>query len=210
MYKIYTNNKPFNLCQSSDQMQTLSADEKHLIARYTGQPRTLLNYIDLLEKNKRVEEVTLLSDDVETLLYDFARNYTLIEAAGGIVYGPNQQVLLIYRMGYWDLPKGKIEPGESAEEAAIREVEEETGLTHLTVEDLACQTYHTYRTKSKQRILKLTHWFRMHAAGGILVPQTEEQIEKAEWVDLETFLQKEPTIYNSIKAVLEHELQLKI
>lgn len=210
MYKIYINNKPFNLCLLSDHNSALSADEQHLIARYSGQPRTLLNYVDLLEKNKRVEEVTLLHEDVEDLWQHFARYFTLIEAAGGIVYGSSQRVLLIYRMGFWDLPKGKIEKGESAAAAAIREVEEETGLKQLTLEELACQTYHTYRTKNKQRMLKLTHWYRMHTEEHQLIPQAEEQIEKAEWVDLETFLQQDPIIYHSIRAVLEQELQLKI
>ena len=112
---------------------------------------------------------------------------------------------MIFRRDYWDLPKGKIDPGESKEEAAVREVEEETGLKNIALGPLLTETYHTYRTKKGNRILKRTYWFRMDAPNQELIPQTEEDIEQAIWQDLHTFLPTSPVIYKSILEVLQNQ-----
>ena len=112
---------------------------------------------------KRCKWGTQESTDYEKLVADFQSNYKILEAAGGLVYNAEGKILLIFRRDFWDLPKGKIDPGESKAAAAVREVEEETGLKDITLGDLITETYHTYRTKKGNRILKRTYWFRMDA-----------------------------------------------
>ncbi len=111
----------------------------------------------------------------------FAKDYRLIHAAGGIVADQQNRILMIYRLGCWDFPKGKAEPGEQHEQTALREVSEETGLRDLELGCTLPDTYHTY-TLHDEPILKVTHWFAMRAANQPLVPQTEEDITQAVWV----------------------------
>jgi len=111
----------------------------------------------------------------------FSKDYKLIHAAGGIVHNENGEILMIFRLGYWDFPKGKVEAGESFDEAAVREVEEETGLQNIELRKPLPNTYHTYTLRDTD-ILKVTHWYEMHAPQQTLTPQTEEDIAQATWV----------------------------
>ncbi len=107
-----------------------------------------------------------------------------IVAAGGLVSNDEGKLLLIYRRGFWDLPKGKLDEGETLEACAVREVEEETGLANIQLGKLLGITYHEYFDEWKQReAVKETHWFVMHITGTQqLVPQHEEDIEEIRWV----------------------------
>jgi len=108
-----------------------------------------------------------------------------IEAAGGLITDSKGHLLLIYRRGFWDLPKGKVDPGESVEQCAIREVQEETGIGEVVLGDLLGTTLHEYYDKwTHQDVEKKTHWFAMTATDGQhLTPQTEEDIEQIIWAD---------------------------
>lgn len=108
-----------------------------------------------------------------------------IIAAGGLITDPQRHLLLIHRRGYWDLPKGKLDTGETIEQCAIREVQEETGLKEVQLGSLLGITYHSYFDKwTNQQVEKETHWFAMTAtAGQHLVPQAEEDIEQIIWAD---------------------------
>lgn len=110
--------------------------------------------------------------------------YTIIDAAGGIVENGNGEILMIFRRDKWDFPKGKVEDGETWEEAALREVEEETGVQQLAITEALPDTQHTYELHGTP-ILKYTHWYRMHAPKQELVPQTEEDIAQALWIHKE-------------------------
>ncbi len=125
-------------------------------------------------------------------------------AGGGVVMNENQELLMIQRNGVWDLPKGKWEMGETIEDCALREVQEETGLQEISLEKKCRVTYHIYAEK-EQWILKENHWFIMRANKQDLVPQTEEGIEEAVWVPLEAVSKHLLNTYVSIKTVL-HEL----
>lgn len=107
-----------------------------------------------------------------------------IIAAGGLVTNDNNELLMIFRRGKWDLPKGKLDEGEKIEECAVREVQEETGLKSIKLGKLVGITYHEYfDTYSNQDVNKETHWYAMKALPGQkLVPQTEEDIQEIEWV----------------------------
>ncbi|AYD47167.1 MAG TPA: NUDIX domain-containing protein [Arachidicoccus soli] len=109
----------------------------------------------------------------------------VIIAAGGLVTNESGYLLMIFRRGFWDLPKGKLDEGESIEQCAIREVEEETGLSNIDLGKLIGITFHDYFDKwTNQNVTKETHWFEMHVSNNQqLIPQTEEDIEKIEWVN---------------------------
>lgn len=110
---------------------------------------------------------------------------TKIIAAGGLVLNDDDQLLMIFRRGKWDLPKGKLDEGETIEACALREVQEETGLQLVKLEAFLGLTFHEYYEKRiKDDVLKETHWYKMRAPGvQLLVPQTDEDIEVIEWVD---------------------------
>ncbi len=115
-------------------------------------------------------------------------NKKKITAGGGLVTNESGELLMIYRRSKWDLPKGKLDAGETIEECALREVREETGLTHLTLGKLVDISYHEYfDTYLSEEIIKETHWFLMKAEGNQeLVPQTEEDITAIKWVSGKT------------------------
>lgn len=93
------------------------------------------------------------------------------------------EVLWIYRLKHWDLPKGKLEKGEDIEQCALREVQEECGLSGLTLGAKLTETHHEY-DQNGIHILKTTHWYRMTVMGRPeLSPQTEEGIEWVRWVN---------------------------
>lgn len=110
------------------------------------------------------------------------QKFTYIQAAGGVVSDEAGNVLMIYRRGCWDLPKGKVEVGESVEVAALREVEEETGIKAEIIGKKPFSVWHTYDTYGTP-MLKETVWFDMKALPGQqTVPQTEEDIAQVQWV----------------------------
>lgn len=204
MYKIYINDTPVYFKESTPNVPLkLDNDAQHLSARYTGLPKSLLNYADMLEKGNRFQSVTLYTNDLEGIQRDFLSLFELLEAAGGIVRTPEGKLLLIFRLGHWDLPKGKLEPGEIPEEAAVREVEEETGITGIQRSELFDITYHTYRTGKGKRIVKRTYWYLMNAPEQVLVPQTEENIQSAVWAFPEEYLNNPAfPFYRSIHDLL--------
>lgn len=111
------------------------------------------------------------------------RRFERIIAAGGVVTNKHGDVLMIFRRGKWDLPKGKFEEGETIEACAEREVREETGLRHLHLRRFLLITYHTYEQKGVS-YLKATHWFAFESSDEqALRPQIEEDIAEAEWSD---------------------------
>tara|TARA_B100001250_G_C19667878_1_gene730109 strand:- start:65 stop:535 length:471 start_codon:yes stop_codon:yes gene_type:complete len=133
---------------------------------------------------------------------EFCQRHILIEAAGGLVYNINNQLIMIFRNGKWDLPKGKLEVGENIKECAIREVEEECGIGDLEIVSELSKTYHTYESKGNA-ILKCTYWFRMRTnCNNNLVPQNKEGITKAEWVNEEDLPEKIENTYGNIKDLL--------
>jgi mutator protein MutT len=107
---------------------------------------------------------------------------TLIKAAGGLVENENGEVLFIFRRGKWDLPKGKLDKGETLEECAVREVKEETGISSLELVRFLLITEHEYEERGIP-ILKESHWWLMKTKGSqLLIPQREEGITEIKWI----------------------------
>ncbi|MEM6770000.1 MAG: NUDIX domain-containing protein [Bacteroidota bacterium] len=209
MYVIYINDRPLTLLSSdspgtSDRAQNLQKSKTHLTANYSGKPRTLLNYADMLEKGSpKVTSVDIVAADLEQLWADFRSHYKWLPAAGGIVRKTGtDQLLFIYRRGFWDLPKGKLDPGEDAPTAALREVQEETGVTDVKLLSSLATTFHTYRNRKEKRVLKPTYWFLMESSQQELIPQSEEDIESAIWSTPGEILARQEPIYESLAALL--------
>jgi 8-oxo-dGTP pyrophosphatase MutT (NUDIX family) len=129
----------------------------------------------------------------------------IIKAGGGLVRNGEGELLLIFRRGKWDLPKGKLDEGETIEACAMREVEEETGVKHLALGELISVTWHEYFDKwVGEDVIKETHWFKMDVAGvPALVPQTEEDITAIEWTKKSDLPKRMEQSYITIIDVLE-------
>lgn len=203
MYKIYINDLPLIIAHPEN---AESFSELAIVTPFIGRSKILLNYIDLLEKQKRDHGgIVLTAEDTDAAFASFSRLFIQLEAAGGLIKNPENKYLFIYRRGKWDLPKGKIDEGESASEAALREISEEVGLDNLEIGDKICTTFHTYRTK-EGRILKPTHWFNMECKESDveLSLEEEEDIMDARWLSREDFLENyEQKTYNSIVDVVK-------
>ena len=133
----------------------------------------------------------------------FRKKFTLVQAAGGLVLNDAGEVLMMLRRGKWDLPKGKLDPGESLETCAVREVQEETGLQKVLLEKPLIVTYHTY-DESGKHILKESHWYVLKAPGQqALLPQSEEQITELKWVAPTAIKQYTNNTFPSIIDVLQ-------
>jgi len=163
----------------------------------------------LAQRLKRFEEsddeyLYISHHDVNELFEHVAGCFKYIEAAGGLVTLPDGRILMIKRLGKWDLPKGKSEKGESLQETAIREVIEECGLAESPkITGDLMHTFHTYHRKGNH-ILKHTAWYTMMYDGDeTLHPQIDEDITDAVWLPqnrLDTVLQN---TYKSINQVFE-------
>ncbi len=143
----------------------------------------------------------------DVLMDALQSRFTLLEAAGGIVTNNRREILFIMRNNVWDLPKGKIESGETPEIAAIRETEEESGISGTSIIHFFDYTYHTYIYQEKN-ILKKTWWYHMSAnSDQPFKPQLEEGITKVAWLSPEELLPVFDNTYPNIKRLLSRFLQ---
>jgi 8-oxo-dGTP pyrophosphatase MutT (NUDIX family) len=150
--------------------------------------------------------VYFINPDIDFLFDLFASLFTVVEAAGGLVKNNAGEYLFIFRNGKWDLPKGKIEHEESIDMAAIREVEEECGISQLTISHALETSFHIYELNGKS-ILKPTYWFAMQCEDtSALVPQTEEGITAVEWINPNDL---DRVLINTFDALREMILTIK-
>lgn len=128
-----------------------------------------------------------------------------IIAAGGLITNEKNELLMMFRRGKWDLPKGKVDEGETLEAAAVREVQEETGINNATLGKFVAITNHEYFEKRlNEDVFKETHWFAMQVNGeSKLIPQTEEDIEKIIWADEAELKECLKNSYPNIKEIVE-------
>lgn len=153
-----------------------------------------------IEKNE-LTSICIYHEKLDFLWNDFKTYFKNIEAAGGVVFNEHNEILWIYRNNRWDLPKGKIEKGESREIAAVREVEEECGITNVKLKEYLKTTYHIYEYK-EQQVLKTTYWYQMSILGNqTLTPQVEEGITKVAWLDTLSMKKVIEDTYANIKLL---------
>ena len=195
MYKVFVNEKKLSLTQLPE------LNVKHI--KFDGN-HSLEMAVDFLE-NTALDSVNIYGEKIEEIWEKFKSLFREIEASGGIVYNQKNEILFIHRIGKWDLPKGKLEKGESIEENAVREVEEETGLKDLILDQFINQTYHVYTERNGEKILKKTNWFKMFYNGNeIPIPQVEEGIKEVSWKN-KTAIKNDvlPKTFQNIKLILE-------
>ena len=200
---IYIDNKPLVLATQAEAL-LLETHNFTLCAAYTGEVAQLQHYAQLLSANKRsmIQHIIVTCENPLTAFEQFRGRYSFIEAAGGAVCDAGGRVLMIYRRGSWDLPKGKLEIGETLAQAAVREVEEETGLVAPELASFLVTTYHIYTHKSID-VIKASHWFLMHAdSTAAIAVQTEEDIEGYEWITPAAALVRTEPTYPSVLDVL--------
>ena len=202
--KIYFNNNPLYLVDKitpeledyQHRSDTIFIDELN--------PHAVRTMIYEMEQPEYYNGIFLYKD-VNAVLGAFKKELKLVQAAGGFVHDQDQ-VLLIFRRGKWDLPKGKLDEGEELSECAIREVQEETGLTHLKMEKPLTITYHTYHEKGKH-ILKESHWYRIKGSmKDKITAQTEEDINECKWVKFNALTHYLENTHASIADVLHEGL----
>ena len=143
------------------------------------------------------------SEDVmRTFETKYIESYKSIKAAGGLVVNNHNELLMIVRDGKWDLPKGKLEKGESKQAGAWREVSEETGLLDHRVGKLLRSTYHIFERREKWRF-KTTHWYKMSIEGRPkVVPQVNEGISAVHWIPLDDLRDRNMKTYPQIMELV--------
>ena len=159
------------------------SSEKSMGAPYNTVPLEMAEFKQLIKKihNGELRYVHLYHKNVEKLERYLKKKIPFVVAAGGLVENEQNELLFIYRNKRWDLPKGHVEPGEDYEAAAIREVEEETGVRDLVIKSFLKTTYHVFKRKGEFR-LKVTYWYAMTTDyKGDLAPQIKGGIKKAKW-----------------------------
>jgi ADP-ribose pyrophosphatase YjhB (NUDIX family) len=147
---------------------------------------------------------------LENFLEGYRDLFREVDAAGGMVQNEKGDYLLIFNRGRWTLPKGGVEWREAIEEAAVREVKEETGLDELELLDKMGETYHTFR-RGRNWVLKTTHWYHMKASSeATLIPQASEKIEAVQWKSPQQWLEVAENSYPLVRHLFEMEFARKL
>lgn len=207
LQKIYFLGKPIYLTDSitSEIEELLHHEETIFIDEFNS--HTVKAMIHEMEQEKIVRGVFLHSD-VDAMIQAFKKKLVLIKAGGGLVTAPGNHIMLIFRKGKWDLPKGKLDDGENIADCAIREVKEETGIKNIKLGNLLGLTYHSYKENGRH-ILKESHWYMMNAdKKEALTPQMEEDISECVWVPLHELNVYKEKAYDSIRDVLDIAIEM--
>jgi 8-oxo-dGTP pyrophosphatase MutT (NUDIX family) len=204
IYKIYFNEGAIVIADSPSALRGLP----NLFYIDDDELHKSFNILTSSVSTGKVLNYGLISPEPLETLREFLENYTVIQAAGGLVLSKENQLLTIKRNGFWDLPKGKIERHEDQRAAALREVMEETGLNMLNISDKIGETYHAY-FEDDIVLLKETHWYMMNSSGkGKLKPQEEEGISEAKWADLDWFKSDDFVSYQSVRDIIRKMFEM--
>lgn len=190
IYKVFIKNKALLLIENKDLGKNI-----HSVAEIDE----LLVELDQIEAS----ELQVKVKNICTTWTLFKNKFKLLKAGGGIVYNEKGELLVIDRLGYWDLPKGKKDKGEKMKACAIREVQEETGIQELEIVGKKQITYHTYFCKwTKRDVLKKCYWYKMKTSSSeMLIPQTEEDITSVFWLPKDRFSEFKSRSYTSIASL---------
>ena len=196
MYKVFVNESPLIL---TNQQPDNSLGNVFTLAD------NAINYaITALAKN--LLDTAYIFEPGNDILEKFTSKIPMIVAGGGLVKNKKGKVLFIFREGKWDLPKGKLDKGESIEAAAVREVEEETGVENLSVKRYLQTTYHIFRRGDKFK-LKKVYWFEMYTDySGKFIAQEEEGITKVKWKGPKKTEKALKNSYRNIRILFEENL----
>jgi 8-oxo-dGTP pyrophosphatase MutT (NUDIX family) len=194
MYKVFVNEAQLILTNKLSDM----ANNKYFLLN----EKSINDAIELLVKNKK-GVAYIYHPNSEEILNKFTKKIPLVVAAGGVVTNKEGKVLFIYRNDKWDLPKGKLDKGETIEQCAVREVEEETGVQGLKIENFLKTTYHVFKRNGVYK-LKEVHWYAMKTSFiGELTGQIDEGIEKVRWKGPNKIAKALKNSYTNIKILFE-------
>ena len=167
---------------------------------YDLKKKSLDEIISLVKKHHKI---FLFHQNSEKLVSTFQKKIKVVKAGGGIVKNINDETLFIYRRNKWDLPKGKMDKGETIDQTALREVKEETGIKNLSIIDFKMNTYHVFK-KGKEYRLKETSWFNMLSTHeGSFSPESKEGITKVVWKSNKK-IKKIKNTFPNIKLLLDN------
>jgi 8-oxo-dGTP pyrophosphatase MutT (NUDIX family) len=203
-YTVFLNDKSILILEY---INTADIQPTDFCVMFQGKSGMQLEYerFTLLEDCTRL--IFLTQDRFEEAVSAFNSLFKDVKAAGGIVKNQGQQILGIFRLGVWDLPKGKLKKKEIPEEGAIREVEEETGLSSLQILKPLPSTFHIYTSRKGKAILKETYWFEMYYDGNETpVPQVEEDITEVKWFGKDELHEVIDSTYTSLKELVRRYL----
>lgn len=201
MYKVFFNDRAVFL---TDDFRRNFQERYGLFYKYR-EKEDLEEIIQLYSHITKIKSLIIFHYNIEILQEVFKSCFIPIEAAGGLVTNSDGDYLFIYRRGKWDLPKGKVDAGETFQNAAVREVMEETGLKDILLEKRLISTYHTYPYK-KGTALKKTYWYDMYLKGNETpVPQKEEDIEEVRWFKPEELKIPFSNTYELIKDLFKYK-----
>ncbi len=199
MYKVFFKDRTLFLTDNIDQDISIDFNAVH---KYTS-PNELQQFINHFNENEELEIGYIYAGKIDFLYKKFCDCFKVLIAAGGYVLNSKNEFLGMQRLGVYDLPKGKAEKGESIEQTALREVEEECGISDLSITSKLTDTYHTYELKGKL-ILKKTEWFQMYYGGTSKpIPQTEENITEVKWYNQSFKEEFSRHTYASIRELLQ-------
>lgn len=199
MYKVFFDSRTVFF---TDEFEKNYQSYNGLFVRYLNDIQ-LAYVLELFRNVREIRNVFIIHHNLEEAFEAFRSFFREMEAAGGLVFDEQGRVLVIHRRGKWDLPKGKMEPGEDPATTAVREVEEECGITSPRPGKLLHTTYHSY-TLDGVMILKKTYWYHMDYSGDEeLEPQTHEDIVAAQWMPVSGMDQVVENTYSSIAEVLK-------
>ncbi|MDR0229760.1 MAG: NUDIX domain-containing protein [Flavobacteriaceae bacterium] len=194
MYKVFVNDKPLFLTDKIEK----ETDFQLFLLDSVDIDKIIIKYFQ-----NKIDKAFLYHPDEKAILKKIKEKIPVQKAGGGLVYNSKGEVLFIFRGGKWDLPKGGIERNELIEETSVREVEEETGVTGLSIVRKLIKTYHIFKRNGKYK-LKITTWFEMKTDyQGTLVGQQEEGIEKVAWLNKEQIKEAMGNSYENIKLLIE-------
>ena len=193
MYKVFVNDKPIVL--------TTVVEKETDFKNYLLKTAKVGKIIRELNKSS-IKEIRLVGKNEDKLLKNFSKKLPKVIAGGGKVLNSKGEVLFIFRNGKWDLPKGRVDGRETIEQAALREVEEETGVKDLKIDKPLDITYHIFKRNGRYR-LKITHWYQMTTTySGELRPEVSEGITNVEWLNLEKTRKALENSYANIKVLM--------
>ena len=199
MIKIFSSDKIIHLIDDENDFEPA---KESILQEIKSKEDIVSGYQNMMSQD-RYFKIYFYNKKKSILTDDFFSMFQMINAAGGLVKNQEEKWLFIFRNNKWDLPKGKIEKGETVEDAAIREVQEECGIGTLSIVKKLPSTYHTY-SLGKKDILKCTYWFEMECKeGDKLIPQTEEGITDVKWFDKKDLKKVCKNTYESIKEVIK-------